>query len=1153
MTAIALLAAPLLDAGDATRGVGVYPGDPGEDFGPVQQIDAVSRRNLALRRPAWHSSSHDYNLTAQLVTDGIREDGLPRWLVVSTSAQGVLAKHERERLFDGNWVTAVPLRGREGWVQVEFGGGEPPAVDRVAIDAAVKPVDPAAADNQDWCCTVLGSPDGRAWRALGRAAGMARPSGEVRGTAVFEGPARERFYQLQFRSGRPLEWSISGLSPFAGGQRVPVGGPHDFASAWMSAGGGEQWVRVDLGARCTFDRVVLQWLRRPPQGAIEVSDDAVTWTALADLGADDLQLDRPAAGRHVRVLMRGAPDTGHYLLSELEVFGSGGPVAVPKPPPPSRPDGQELAGGRWRVQRASLVAAPPGELSRSGFADDDWVVATVPGTVLASYLNAGALPDPNFGDNQLMISDSFFCADFWYRTEFTAADPAPGGRCWLDFDGINWKADVWLNGAALGRIEGAFTRARFDVTDRLLPGRPNALAVRIAANATPGCVKEKTFEEPDKNGGALGADNPTCHASIGWDWIPTIRGRNAGIWNDVRLARTGPVTIDDPLVATTLPLPDISSAAVTVGATVRNHGPQPFEGVLKGRFGEHEFSVPFTLAGGEARAVTHRLELRQPRLWWPAGYGEPFLHPVRLEVAGGSDAREFQAGVRQFTCSEDGGALRMWVNGRRFIPRGGNWGFPESMLRYRGRDYDAAVRYHRDMHFTMIRNWVGQTGDDEFYQACDRHGIVVWQDFWLANPWDGPEPDDDGMFLRNARDTIARIRHHPSVGLYCGRNEGHPLKPLDDGIRAALAELHPGVHYIPSSADDVVSGHGPYRAQETKAYFLERATPLFHSEMGMPNIVSMDSLRAMLPADALWPQGRLWGLHDFCLRGAQGGESFRARIDRSYGGAAGVEEWVGLAQFVNYEGYRAMFEAQGKNRMGLLIWMSHPTWPSMVWQTYDYYLEPTAGYFGAKKGSEPLHIQWNPAAEAVEVVNYSGGDARGLDARAEVFNLDGRKVWEKAATLDSAEDSVVAPFKMEYPAGLSPVHFIRLTLTAGGTAVSGNCYWRGTEEGNFKALRTLPAATLEASTSTLRADDRWVLTTLLKNTSPHPALMVRVKAVRATSGDRILPVLHSDNYLALMPGEQRTVRTEVANPDTRGEEPRIVVEGFNMAPASGGR
>ena len=214
--------------------------------------------------------------------------------------------------------------------------------------------------------------------------------------------------------------------------------------------------------------------------------------------------------------------------------------------------------------------------------------------------------------------------------------------------------------------------------------------------------------------------------------------------------------------------------------------------------------------------------MKEPQLWWPVGYGEPHLYDVEMsfEVDGAVvDKKSFKFGIRQMTYSEEGGKLAMFVNGRRFICRGGNWGFGESMLRYRAREYDAAVRYHREMNFTMIRNWVGQIGDEAFYEACDRHGVMVWQDFWLANPWDGPVPDDDAMFMANACDFLLRIRNHASIGLYCGRNEGYPPKVLEKGLRAALKELHPGIQYIPSSADDVVSGHGPYHALPLVEYF----------------------------------------------------------------------------------------------------------------------------------------------------------------------------------------------------------------------------------------------------------------------------------------------------------------------------------------------
>ncbi len=1138
-----LLAGSALSAQTYTRGVGVYPGHPAQEFSPSLQPGPNSFRNLALRRPAFHSSAYDYSLTAQLVTDGIKTTQPPRWIAVSTSQKGALPRNERDWILDFNWPSGISFQGKTGWVQIEI-GGDPPEIDAIAVDASIRAREN---DNQQYSLQVLASSDGQSWAPAASAGSIVRPSGEIHSTAPFLSPLRSRFYRLVFDNARPLNWKISDVYFFRGGAKVRLGGPYHFTSAWKSAAAGEQWVYVDLGARSSIESVKLAWIARAAEGALQTSDDAKSWTTIHALDSDEIRLSQPVQARYLRVLMTKPSAPDGYVLSELEVYGRGGLAVAPKSAPALSSNKQLLAGGPWKLERASEVQAAPALLSTSGFADESWLPATVPGTVLASYLNAGAIPNPDFSDNQNMISDSYFYSDFWYRTEFATPPASSSQRTWLHFSGINWKADVWLNGAKLGRIEGGFLRARFDVSRLLKPNGRNALAVLIEKNATPGSVKEKTYESPDTNGGALGADNPTFHASIGWDWIPTIRGRESGIWNDVFLALTGPVTIENPSIASTLPLPDTSKAQVTLSATLVNHSAEPIQGALTGKFGDIPLEIPVALAPSESKTFTHTLNVANPKLWWPNGYGPQNLYPVELKFAD-SAAVSFHAGIRQFTYSEENATLRIWINGRRFVPRGGNWGFSESMLRYRAREYEAAMRYHRDMNFNMVRNWVGQIGEDAFYEAADRNGIVIMQDFWLANPWDGPDPEDNAMFMANVNDTLRRIRTHPSIGLYCGRNEGYPLKPLDDSIRAALAELHPGIHYIGSSADDVVSGHGPYRAQELLNYFTERATPKFHSEMGMPNIMTLDSLRQTMKPDEMWPQGRLWGLHDFCLTGAQGGKSFIDRIDRDYGGAASAEEWVQLAQFINYEGHRAMFEAQSKNRMGLLMWMSHPAWPSMVWQTYDWFLEPTAGYFGAKKGAEPLHIQWNPATNAVELVNYNAGNRTGLRVYAELLTLKGARLWSRDADADSDEDTVKTLFTLEKLNHATPVYFLRLRLAGEGKTISENFYWLSTQGTDYKALRTLPKAKVDATTTATRTGDTWTLSTTLKNTSADPALHIRLKAIRQKSKDRILPALYSDNYIALMPGETARITTTVEQADTRGESPTITLEGFNLRP-----
>ncbi len=1188
-----------------TRGVGIYPGLPEQDFSPTVSLDpSAPYRNLALLRPAYGSSSYDYNLTAQLVTDGIVDTETPRWLVAMADGE-ILRKEDREIFTDHFQSALQALTGTTPTVELHLmGGAEAPAIDRLEVFVVV----PESVPVERLTFTASTSDDGHLWQKLPAVSGSAPlppekyPPGLSNGahllnvTLPLGAATGKRFYRIDFGTTSAvagvistanagtveaamaaevpyLSWRCGQVAFYNGTKRVDVGGPYSFTSAWKSAGLDEEWVYVDLGSRFAFDNVKLHWIARAAEGKLQVSDDAGTWIDLQPLPTggpgltDDIRLSSAAQGRYVRVLMTRPTSPDGYILSELEVFGHGGFLAQPKPMPATSAEGRlAIAGGAWRLQRiphAHPGAATPApgdnltgeQLSKMGFHDAGWMIATVPGTTLTSYLNTGTIQDPNFGQNQLHLSDSYFHADFWYRTEFQAPAAHRDGVQTLNFDGINWKAEVYLNGAHLGRIEGGFMRGRFDVSGKLLPG-PNALAVRVLRNDTPGSCKQKTLESPGKNGGALGADNPTFHASIGWDWISTIRGRNTGIWNDVYLTQTGAVTLQDPLVTSTLHLPDTSRADIALEFVAVNHSNKPVTGTVRGTFGTIRFEQRITVPASARQVIklspeTHKqLRLEKPELWWPVGYGEPHLHDVTLRMEGAHGDRhhslQWKAGIRQFTYDETGGALHMFINGRRFIARGGNWGFGESMLRFRAREFDVAARYHRDMHFTMIRDWVGQIGDESFYDACDKYGLVVWQDFWLANPWDGPVPNDNALFLANSRDYVARIRRHASVGIYCGRNEWFPPKVLEVGIQQLLAELHPDIKYIGSSADGPVSGHGPYHALSVPNYF-RLADKKLHSEIGAPAIPPIESVRAMMPESALWPMSLDWGLHDYTLTGAQGATAFNTLVTESYGGANNVDDWITLGEMVSYEAYRAMFEAQSKYRQGLLLWMSHSCWPSFVWQTYDWYFAPTAAYFGCKLGSEPLHIQWNSYDETIEVVNYSGGNRKGLTAMVEVFNMDGKSMLQRSVPVDSPEDSTQTPVHMEYPAGLSSLHFLRLTLTENGNVVSKNLYMRGLEQADFRALRTLGKARVQNSTEAAQQNGQWIVTTNLQNTSSIPAVFARLKVVRESSGDRILPATFSENYITLMPGESRTIHIELSAADARGEKPKVVLAGLNLA------
>lgn len=1177
------------------RGIGIYPGNPSEDFSPVMVQDD-SYRNIALNRAAYNSSSHDYCLTAQLITDGIVSDQMPRHMVVSTP-EGPCERREREWLVDEGIYTRMALDGEDTYVQFTLGNGWHEKVKRVQMLGMVNYLEEEADGSHE--LSFWGSADGQDWDLLGqikgddfigRASRARKHSDPDKAAALgdrllptrrfeidteLEGSQAYPMLKVSLKMNGAQEWMLADCNFLDDDGVINLVSSRFFCSSWMSLGCRSEWVYVDLGARATFDRIALYWLNRPSKCRIQTSDDCVSWKDIAALPENTVEgnideIEVKGKGRYVRLLMDGSVDGRPLMLSEMEIWGKGGVKAVPKQMPQASGREMTLSGGNWKLKRASEVHGSGNLIASEGYDTEDWLAATVPGTVLSSYINIGAVPDPNHADNIFNISDSYFNSDFWYRNEFELSDEFAGEKLFLEFDGINWKAEVYLNGHEIGKIEGGFIRGRFDVSATARPGK-NVLAVRIIRNTHIGAIKEKNEKNTGINGGILGADNPTFHASIGWDWISTIRGRNIGIWNDVRIVKEGKVSLKDPFVNVAMPLPDTTSAVLTPEVYVTNNSDEAVAGTLKGFVGGIRFEQDMVLGPREERAVRFdmlsypQLLMERPRLWWPNGYGEQNLYDAGFEfiinpsfpaeTGNLSDRITFKVGIRQVDADEEGGVLHLYVNGRRFIGRGGNWGFSENNLNYRSREYDIAVDYHADMNFTIMRNWVGQTGDVELYEACDRHGIMIWQDFWLANPADGPDPDDSEMFLANAEDYLRHHRSHPSLVLYCGRNEGFPPKVIDEGLRSLVRDYHPGLHYISSSADGCVSGHGPYRALTHKEYFnLPSGNDRFHSERGMPAVMTYESMLRTYSPDALWPQNKQWGQHDFTLSGAQAGATFNELIAKGYGEPSSAKEFADRGQFINYDGYRAMFESRSLNRKGLLLWMSHPAWPSMTWQTYDWYFEPTAAYFGCKKGSEPLHIQWNPTDNNVEIVNYNAGFHNGLTARALVMNMDGRIVWVSSGCFDSKEDTTVKCFAVEFPSDVSPTHFIKLYLTdTEGNAVSDNFYINGTEYGNHQAMSSMPMADVKVRTdyemvtdgSEIHGDE-WRGTVTLENMSNVPAVMIRLNVVGKQDGEQILPMFYEDNYFSLMPGERKSVSLKWYDADSRGNKPELIVTGYNL-------
>jgi len=1135
-------------------------------------------RNVALRRAAYHSSAANYNETGHLVTDGILSvSGAGEKVVFSAQWPDADSPSVDERLpslFDGKTDTKYNIRHNTAWMQVFL--PESRAEKGVKSYIVASANDSPDRDPRSW--QLQGSNNGTGWTTLDTQTNVVWSSRYQVRTFTLSTAAAYAYYRLNITAnyggtgadGLPRlqlsEWDL--LDP-GGSTLLRDGGIPSFNSAWASATAGQEYIYIDLGADSAVDKVTLYWADENYAAAydIQISGDAKSWTTVYSKtgGGGDIETCTfpEKQARYVRLLCKKSSADG-YCLSEMEVWGRNDLSYGLAPLPAPQADGtQYLTGGNWRVERVSETSAVTGAaLSTAGYDDKSWLPATVPGTVLTSYLRAGAIPDPNIADQQLQISDSYFTTDFWYRNEFTIPAGQAGKRTWLNFNAINWKADVWFNGVNLGKIEGAFIRGRFDITALANYGGANYLAVYIHANDNPGPVDLKDKDNPGKNGGVLGRDNPTIHASIGWNWIPTIRGRNIGIYGDVFLNYSGNATIVDPWTVVDFNTANISAdkttvstASVAVKGAVKNTANTAQTVSVSGAIQPGNIPIPvqsYSVAAGQTLDFSIPVTMSSPKLWWPNTYGDQFLYTANLEVKIGgavSDAKSFNFGVRKFTYQTTNPMI-ISCNGSRIVCKGGNWGMDDANLAATPADYDVKVRLHAEANFVMIRNWVGMTGNKAFYDACDKYGLLIWDDFWLAHPGDGPDPDDPAMFIANAKDKVSRNRYHASLALYCGRNEGDPPAVLDAAFREMTRDLDGTRHYIPHSASGTVSGFGPYASQDPAWYFNDTALTI-HSERGFSNVPAYESLLKMLTDKYAWPINDVWGLHDFCGRGTQGADAFESKMQRWYGPYKSLKEFARIAQMVDYECLKAMFEAVPHNgRHGMLMWMSMSAWPSMVYQIHDYYYDTNGGYFGIRKANQPINAYWanttrNGADKNIWLANTTPLARTGLKVMLGIYDINGTLLHSDTKTLDIAADSTKVA--MSIPTlSHSGIRFIKTEVRdSADKLIADNFYWMNTKEAqNYAELMYMPKAQLETSQSALadvNGNKRYAVT--VKNTSSVPALMIRLKTLDS-AGRQMLPVYYDDNYFSLMPGESKVVTLEIDSRFSSGT-PTFAVECWN--------
>lgn len=677
---------------------------------------------------------------------------------------------------------------------------------------------------------------------------------------------------------------------------------------------------------------------------------------------------------------------------------------------------------QWTVMPADAVGDSQ-QLFTSGYSNPEAVEAVVPGTVFTSYVESGREKDPNFGDNIHNVDRSKYDRSFWYRASFTVPADFDKDFVWLNFRGINRRGDIYLNGTFLGTLDGFMQRGCFDVTKIAKRDGENILAVLVHIPALP----------------LANQGSPNYLSSGGWDWMPYVPGLNSGITDKVYLSNTGAATIKDPWIRTKVPTR--AKGELSIAAEVTNNGSEKSKVELRGVItpGNVEFSQAVELAPGETKTLNFdkryykQLVINNPRLWWPNGYGDPDLYTCNFELVENgkvSDTRSIDFGIKEYSYDKDGGVFHLYINGERVFVKGADWGMSEYMLRCRGEEYDTKIRLHKEMNFNMIRNWLGSVTDDEFYEYCDRYGIMVWDDFWMNST--GKLPYDLNAFNVNMIEKIKRVRNHPCLAVWCGDNEGTPEAPLTGWMAENIKTFDGGDRYFqPRSNAGGLSGSGPWGAKDQRWYFLPY--PVygldsemqcgwgFRTEIGTAVVPNVESLRKFMPADKMWPINDMWNLHYFGSNAGNGlPDQYAADIDNKYGKAEGVEDFCRKAQLINLESNKALYEGwldhMWEDASGVMNWMGQSAYPSMVWQTYDYYYDLTGAYFGCKIGCEPLHIFWNPVTDEVKVANTTKNDYEGLTAEVKVYNMDGKEVesYTKVATMNSPSNTAATCFVIDF-------------------------------------------------------------------------------------------------------------------------------------------
>jgi len=884
----------------------------------------------------------------------------------------------------------------------------------------------------------------------------------------------------------------------------------------------------------------------------------------------------------------------------LVAFSSALSLAQQPPAHAGREESRLALKDGWELQSSCKVEQSGSLISTPKFHPQGWYAVSVPTTVLAALVKHRVYPEPYYGmnlrsipgttypiganfANQPMQQDSPFMVPWWYRKEFVIPAAYRGRTIWLDFNGINFRANIWLNGKQIAKFEdiaGTWRAYEFDITHTALPGQTNVLAVEVFS--------------PLENDLALT-----------WvDWNPMPPDKDMGLFRGVEVRSSGPVAVRSPAVISKVDSPPNDHAHLTITALVKNATDAAVSGTLKARIENIEVSQSLDLGPGESKDVSFapeqfpQLNFAKPRLWWPAQMGNPDLYKLTMEfdIAGEvSDYSEVNFGIREITSEVNANHGRLFsVNGKRILIRGGGWA-PDMMLREDSQRLQDEFRYVRDMGLNAIR-LEDHLETEEFFDLADRTGILILAGWICCNPWEHWakwKPQDFTIAEQSLRSQIYRLRHHPSVLAWLNGSDNPPPPDVEQLYLKVEKELSWPNPIVSSATAQTSSVTGESGTKMTGPYdyvapgYWEQdsvSTLTTHEEcnpggcggayglnletsMG-PAIPPIESIRAMLPKEHLWPIDSWWNFHSGSGHFLQLG-AFADALNARYGQAANVEDFAAKSQLMTYEGIRAMYEAYSRNKYvstGVIQWMLNNAWPSMIWHLYDYYLRPGGGYFGAKKATEALHPLYGYDDHSIWVVSSQYQDAKDLKLSVKMLNLDMTEKFSQEIVLDAPADSTNKILALPEAQDLSPTYFLLLRLQdSTGRLVGSNFYWLSSKQetldwsksnwyltptlsyADYTALSQLLKVKLKVTSRTERQGKSAITHVLLENPTKSLAFFVRLKLAKGAGGPEVLPVMWEDNYISLLPGEKREVSAIYRASDLGTAKPAVEVSGLNLA------